>query len=270
MSTAQSDGRPSIRVTSYNILADAYATKRLYPTVPPALLDWSRRCRSIVARIDELNPEVACLQEVQATRWADLHSSLMPLGWDGIFRQKGMSRVDGCALVYRTAAVSLLHSEAVYFSDGAEPSGHLALMGVLATPIGPVRIVTTHLRWQSDTSEARSHIGYRQATELLTRLAAEQTPATVVCGDFNISPGHPVVQLFADHGFRDASGASPQSTCAPNGRAARIDYIFASRDLSAAAERLPALTDATVMPNGDEPSDHLPITARIELGAAEI
>jgi hypothetical protein len=40
--------------------------------------------------------------------------------------------------------------------------------------------------------------------------------------------------------------------------------------LSAAAERLPALTDATVMPNGDEPSDHLPITARIELGAAEI
>jgi len=262
------DGPPSIRVTSYNILANSYATKGLYPTVPPALLDWQHRRPAIVARIDAMTPDVACLQEVEAAHWPDLYASFVRRGWDGIFAQKGRSRVDGCALLYRTAVASLLQTKAVYFNDGTEPSGHLALWGDFATAIGSVRIVTTHLRWQSATADARAHIGYRQATELLTRLAAtEPALATVVCGDFNASPRHPLVQRFSDDGFHDVSVANPQFTCAPNGRPARIDYIFVSRELRAVAERLSTLPDDGIMPNLDEPSDHLPITARIESAA---
>lgn len=276
----QEQGRPSIRVTSYNVLADSYATKRLYPTVPPELLNWSHRGPMIVSRIQELNPDVVCLQEVEAAHWTDLYASLVPLGWEGIFAKKGMSRVDGCALLYRTGTASLQQSEAVYFSDGTPPSGHLALVGVLATGIGLVRVASTHLRWQADTSEPESHIGYRQAAELLRRLSSTATTATtattgatdvtIICGDLNIPPQHPLVQLFLDHGFSDAYAASPQWTCAPNGRPARIDYIFASGAARAVGERVPALQQATLLPNVEQPSDHLPITARIELAAVEI
>jgi endonuclease/exonuclease/phosphatase family metal-dependent hydrolase len=227
-------------------------------------LDWKHRGPSIVARIDQLSPDVACLQEVEAAHWNDLHAALVPLGWDGVFAQKGMSRLDGCALLYRTGAASLMHSDAVYFGDGEEPSGHLALIGELATGIGAVRVVTTHLRWQAETSVPCAHIGYRQATELLTRLSAGDPFATVICGDFNVRPQHAVVKLLSDNGFHDAYAASPQWTCAPNGVPARIDYIVVSRGLAAVGEELPALQRAAAMPNVDQPSDHLPITARIE------
>ena len=258
----------SIRATSYNILANSYATRRVYPTVPPEILSWKSRGPGIVARIREIDPDVLCLQEVEAGHWADMHASLMQLGWDGIFAKKEKSRVDGCALLYRTGSSSLIESEALYFSDGDEPSGHVALIGVLNTRIGPVRFVTTHLRWQAETAEFRSHIGHRQAAELLCRLSvAGGAAATVICGDFNVRPEHPLTTLFSEHGFSDAYAAAPQSTCAPHGNAARIDYIFVSQGLQAEGERLPEVRDTAVMPNTDEPSDHLPITARIALGA---
>lgn len=257
----------SFRLTSYNILADAYASKRLFPAIEPAVLSWRRRAPAIVERVAQLEPDVVCLQEVQASHWPELQSVFEQRGWHGTFAQKRQSRLDGCAILScRDGALRLVEMDTLYFEDGehgAEASGHLAMISAFDTPAGLVRIANTHLRWQAGTTQPEEHIGYRQAVQLLEICSGpgSNALATIICGDFNVSPENPVVQLFGDRGFVDAYGLSPQATCNPNGRAKRIDYIFATRGLTLRAEPLPELADDTPMPNSKEPSDHLPLTA---------
>ncbi len=255
----------SFRLTSYNILADAYASKRLYPDIHPGVLSWPRRAPALVNRVAKLRPDIICLQEVQANHWPELQSAFARLGWHGSFAQKRQSRTDGCAILSQIAT-PLVDSHALYFDDGengAEPSGHLALIGTLDTPVGPIYIATTHLRWQAAASKSEQHIGYRQTLQLLHLCAELQHEAAgiLICGDLNVRPDSPVIQLFNQQGFADAYATAPQPTCNPNRRAARIDYIFASPRLQASAMPIPELLDDTLLPSPDEPSDHLPISA---------
>ncbi len=255
----------SCRLTSYNILADAYATKRLYPAIDPDLLSWQRRGPAIVHRLAQLEPDVLCLQEVQANHWPELQAAFAGLGWQGSYAQKGQARIDGCALLSRAHKALPVDVETLYFEDGehgAESSGHLALIGTFQTPRGLLHIATTHLRWQAPATPPAAHIGYRQAVQLLERCAplAHNSAGIVICGDLNVRPDSPVIQLFQDRGFTDAYGGAPQPTCNPNRRAARIDYIFASPNLAVVAEPIPELDDDTPMPSTTEPSDHLPLS----------
>lgn len=256
----------SFRVTSYNILADTYATKSIFPTIDPAVLSWKRRAPALVDRVAQLESDVACLQEVQASHWPELKDAFAQRGWDGWFAQKQQSRPDGCAILTRPGALQFVEGKSHYFDDG-EPgtpaSGHLAMIASFETPAGLVRIANTHLRWQAATTNPASHVGYRQADQLLQfcPAGATKTQATIICGDFNASPQSPLVELFSGHGFQDAYAACPQSTCNPNRRAKRIDYIFATPSLASFAEPIPNLADESPMPSLDEPSDHLPLTA---------
>lgn len=263
----------AVRITSYNVLADAYASRSLYPSIPTSLIAWEQRQSALIKRLNALDSDIVCLQEVQATHWPNLEQRCASIGLHGVFAQKGQSRVDGCALLFKTANVRLISSTALYFADGAAatdaPSGHLALCGHFATSLGPLLVANTHLRWQKPCADAESHIGYRQTRQLI---ACCTTPAllampSVVCGDFNVTADHALVRLFISHGFQDAYAADPQPTCAPNQRHARIDFIFASRTLAANSERLPVMHDGTTLPNASEPSDHLPITARLSSSA---
>lgn len=255
----------SFRLTSYNILADAYASRRLFPAIDPSVLSWQRRAPALVDRLVGLAPEVICLQEVQEAHWPALQAAFEQQGWHGSFAQKGKSRPDGCAILSRGCALRMIGVETFYFEDGEQgsaASGHLAMIGRLDTPIGLIHIANTHLRWQADTTQPESHIGYREAIQLL-QICADlpgNPLATVICGDFNVSPESPAVQIVRRSGFRDAYESSPQPTCNSNGRVKRIDYIFVTHRLASRAEPIPELTDETPMPNGNEPSDHLPLS----------
>lgn len=256
----------AVRVTSYNLLADAYASRRLYPTVAPDVLSWQHRGPALLARLSGSTSDILCLQEVDAVHWAAFEQGLAAAGWSGVFAQKRHGRVDGCALLCRKGQAEITDSESLYFDDGGgadPPSGHVALAGEFRTSIGPLRVVSTHLRWQFTSADSASHIGYRQATELLDFCAKRQAAAiaNVICGDFNVTAEHPLVRLFLDRGYQDAYAAAPQNTCAPNGQATRIDYIFVSRALTAIGQPLPDLNTRVALPTRDEPSDHLPITA---------
>lgn len=258
----------SFRLTSYNVLAGAYATRRIFPAVAPGLLDWARRAPAIVARIVALAPDVACLQEVEASAWPGLEAAFATHGWRGVFAAKGRGRPDGCALLFRDGLLRFIGSEALHFDDGengAEASGHLALIGSFASDVGPLRIAGTHLRWQAATVSADAHIGYRQARQLVEHCRAMTPPvfATVVCGDLNAPPQSAVVLHIDACGYADAYATAPQATCNPNRRPTRIDYIFATGGLVATPQTLPPIDADTSLPSAMEPSDHLPITATL-------
>ena len=258
----------SLRLTSYNVLAAAYATRRLYPSVDAELMRWSRRAQAIVARIVALAPDVACLQEVESAAWPSLEGAFAAAGWRGVFAAKGGGRPDGCALLWRGDVLRFAAHEVLHYGDGeagAEASGHVALIVDFETLHGRLRIADTHLRWQAVTAPTEAHIGFRQARELVDRCAAMTPPAfaTVVCGDFNAPPESDIAAMFRAHGFVDAYAPAPQPTCNPHRRATRIDYIFAAPSLQATPEPIPAIDGNTPLPSATEPSDHLPITARL-------
>jgi endonuclease/exonuclease/phosphatase family metal-dependent hydrolase len=266
----QDYGMPALRVTSYNLLADCYASARLFPSIDADMLGWQSRGERVVERVVAIAPDIACLQEVEATAWPALKASLERAGYLGVFSGKRQRRPDGCALVYRATVARLTDWEPIYFEDalGDEPaSGHLALAGRFETELGSLHIVGTHLRWQAPATEeeCESHIGYRQARQLLAWCAekARFEPNIVVCGDFNAGADSALVRLFSAAGYRDAYASAPQATCNPNRRAVRIDFVFASPGLGAMPESLRQIDGETSLPSADEPSDHLPITATL-------
>lgn len=125
------------------------------------------RCLEVVERLDV---DVVALQEVSGTGWEPRAESL------GYHVIRGLTRIEfGNALLVRVPAAGVArHALSL---PGREERG--ALIAVLDTPIGPLRVATTHLGLK--ISERR-----RQAARLARILQSEPTPEpTVLVGDFN-------------------------------------------------------------------------------------
>ncbi len=257
---------PSIRIASYNVLADAYINPAWYTHVDPSVLDRAWRWPALARRIAGLQADVVCLQEVEPACFAVLSEALEPFGLTGVFARKGQGRPDGCATFHRAASVSLIEQRTLYFSDamdGGAASGHIALICVFDSCLGPLHVAGTHLRWAPDDSARESHIGWRQVRALFEAGIDARSGDWLICGDLNgTSESAPLVEL-ARSGFVDAFATLPQATCNPNQRTKRIDYILHGGNLSAIPDRLPMIDDQTSLPSLSEPSDHLPILATL-------
>ncbi|RYZ43691.1 MAG: hypothetical protein EOO72_06760 [Myxococcaceae bacterium] len=254
-----------LRIASYNILADAYVKPEWFPHTPADVLRPRWRQDSLARRIAGLDADIVCLQEVEPDRFAALQQAMEAHGYSGVLALKQQGRPDGCAVFHRMERC--LGHRAHYFRDRLEDgriSGHLALVVDFDVGGDRLRVACTHLRWDRPDRPVEQHQGMQEAAELLEELVRQDPEALwVVCGDFNAQPGEPLVRAFAAAGLLDAYEGQHQPTCNANGRAKAIDFIFHSRELQAQPVRLPELDDRTPMPSETEPSDHLPITARL-------
>ncbi|KAF0688105.1 Aste57867_20266 [Aphanomyces stellatus] len=114
------------RVLSYNVLAEIYATRQMYPYCPMWALNWSFRKQLLRRELQLYNADILCLQEVQADHYKNYFEPMMAeWGYDGLFQQKtresmGLAgKVDGCALFYRKSRFYLKEQYAVEFNDAA-------------------------------------------------------------------------------------------------------------------------------------------------------
>ena len=253
-------------VASYNVLADAYARPERSPRTSTAVLAWPARRDALATRMLDLDADVLCLQEVEAEAFAFWAERLGAHGYQGVYAQKRGGKPDGCATFFRPAALTLARADALFYADG---SGHLAQLLTFGWAGATLHIANTHLKWAPDHTPAEQHSGWRQCKELIDRRIANRAPGHVwvVCGDFNAPPDSSLVGLLRAH-TRDAHADRPQPTCNPNGRAKRIDYIFHAVTVTAQPGPLPVVDDLTPLPSETEPSDHLPITARLSLTVA--
>ncbi|NPD23017.1 endonuclease/exonuclease/phosphatase family protein [Corallococcus exiguus] len=254
-----------LRIASYNILADAYIKPEWFPHTPADLLRPRSRHALLARRIVGLDADIVCLQEVEPDSFAALQDALKPHGYLGVMAQKQQDRPDGCAVFHRLGQ-SLGH-RAHYFRDRLEDgriSGHLALVVDFDVSGERLRVACTHLRWDRPDRPVEQHQGMQEATELIDELIRKDPQALwIVCGDFNARPGEPLVQAFEAAGLRDAYAGRHQPTCNANGIPKSIDFLFHSSALRAQPDALPALEEHTPMPSEQEPSDHLPISARL-------
>ena len=118
---------PRFRVSTYNVLAEIYATAQQYPHCDFWALSWDFRFQNILREIMDASPEVLCLQEVQADHYENhVYASLSDAGYEGVFKQKtrqsmGLAgKVDGCALFWRRSKFHLVESYSIEFNELAQ------------------------------------------------------------------------------------------------------------------------------------------------------
>lgn len=96
------------RVLTYNILAEIYATRQMYPYSPIWALSWSFRRELLKKELQSYNADIICLQEVQGDHYKKFFYPMMcEWGYEGWYLKKtresmGLEgKVDGCAMFYK-------------------------------------------------------------------------------------------------------------------------------------------------------------------------
>jgi mRNA deadenylase 3'-5' endonuclease subunit Ccr4 len=256
---------------TYNVLATAYLGRGDYSAVPPELLDPERRVPALVRHVAGLDADILCLQEVEADTYDALRTVLEPLGYASRIEFKGRGKPDGCAAFFRTSLFSLESAARLEYRDDEQGSGRhsgfVALVLALRHGGRLLGVAGTHLRWDRPGTPRGRQVGHRQATELIDACRDFDPPCDgwVVCGDFNRRPDSEVVAAFRKAGFEFAHAGRPHVRSAvANGRASLIDYLFHTAGLAAGPIDPPPVSDATVLPSEEQPSDHLALLAEFE------
>lgn len=239
----------SLRVVSYNVLADSYIQRTFFPRTPPEILDPSRRHPALAARVAALGGDIVCLQEVEP---AVLEVVSAALPDHEVHYEPKRGKPDGIATLIRASAQ---HRASVVYADG---TGHVALLVVIEHEERLLGIANTHLKWGPPPGAT---VGVAQTEALLDALEHFEPACKgwVVCGDFNARPDSALVRRVRERGLHDSYEAQEAFTCNANAEAKRIDFIFHSPLLSATPLPLRAITEETVLPSAEEPSDHLAI-----------
>eukprot|EP00397_Hematodinium_sp_SG-2012_P013756 GEMP01013977.1.p1 GENE.GEMP01013977.1~~GEMP01013977.1.p1 ORF type:complete len:566 (+),score=114.99 GEMP01013977.1:85-1782(+) len=221
----------TIRVMSFNLLAPMYLRKKeytdeVYPYCTPTQLSWDYRFQLIAKEILAINPDIACLQEVQASTYTDLYtvfpqSEFLHLFWPRKY-DNSADLTEGCALALRKDKFELLDNKDVLLrkellDDGVmgqdwtqnswaptvktviENLGTVAqICTVKEKRTGKVLVIcNTHLFYHPDAC----HIRVLQVAKLIEILApiVKKTGATpIIVGDLNALPGSACMRLLQD------------------------------------------------------------------------
>jgi CCR4-NOT transcription complex subunit 6 len=117
--------KDKLRVLSYNILADGYATPEQYYYCPSWALEWDYRKTGILKEISQHDCDIICLQEVEAKQYADyFQPEMSKLGYSGVFTPKSRARtmedwsvVDGCVIFFKRARFNLIEQHIMEFQS---------------------------------------------------------------------------------------------------------------------------------------------------------
>lgn len=252
-------------LATYNVLATAYVEPEWYRDVPSELLEPARRRAAVVARLEAIDADVWCFQEVEAEVAEALTASLTARGYQGRWQRKGRGRPDGCATFWRNA--TLLEASTLYYDDavgGGVASGHLALLTRIDLGGRELGVVNTHLKWDEPGKPPGDRWCVRQA-RALSRWLTGAPRDLVVCGDLNVTAHDVVVEELTLAGFRDVFARSSRPhTCRARGKTAKIDHVLVRGCIEGTPGPAAAIEGQGPLPNLDEPSDHVPLVAKLE------
>ncbi|MEV4315967.1 endonuclease/exonuclease/phosphatase family protein [Actinocrispum sp. NPDC049592] len=242
----------SFTAVTYNVLAQAHVRPHRYPLCHPQALDPVRRRALLLTKIDELNADLLCLQEVEPDLHQDLCERLEPTHHTAYAQRPG--RPDGYAVFARRDLFGWKRPEVI----------DVALIAHLTMNGEPLHVACTHLKWQDESVPPARHVGYHQMLELIKH--RDRTGGTwIFAGDFNATSQSFVITAALDNGMAESCrNQRPWDTVAINGRTRKLDYLlFSEGQFVPIPGRLPKLFRDTVLPSLTEPSDHLPVTVKL-------
>ncbi|XP_037534918.1 2',5'-phosphodiesterase 12 [Nematolebias whitei] len=221
---------PSVRVVSYNILADVYAQTELsktvlYPYCAPYALQLDYRQHLIKKELAGYNADIICLQEVDKGVFVDsLVPALDAFGLDGVFKLKEKQH-EGLATFYRRSKFRLLSSHDIMLSEAltSDPihselleklsaarnlksrvllrstSLQVSVLEDVMKPDRKVCVANTHLYWHPKGGNVRLFqmgVALRHLSHVINQVAPGAP--LVFCGDFNSTPDSGVFQLLSE------------------------------------------------------------------------
>ncbi|KAK7119038.1 hypothetical protein R3I94_021026 [Phoxinus phoxinus] len=220
----------SLRVVSYNILADIYAQTDLsktvlYPYCAPYALEMDYRQNLIKKELSGYNADIICLQEVDKGAFLDsLSPALDAFGLEGVFKIKDR-QYEGLATYFRRSKLKLLEQCDVVLREAltADPL-HRELLEKVSTNPGlkekietrstvlqvtilqslcdPSRILcvgNTHLYWHPKGGNIRL-VQIAVALKHMKQVVMEKHPGArlIFAGDFNSTPSSGLFQLVCE------------------------------------------------------------------------
>jgi endonuclease/exonuclease/phosphatase family metal-dependent hydrolase len=207
----------------------------------------------IAAVIESSNADVVGLQEI-SRGWL-IWGNMDMLSW--LSQRLGMPYFSGPTSDAQWGNAILSRYPIISTESYSLPTDELLIRrGFIEVKIdvgmGSLTVICTHFAHRGMQSEIRE----LQAREIIQHW--NQSPSTVILGDFNASPDSTAMSLFSEHGLVNVAaelrpeGVLTSPSTQPSGQ---IDYIWASSDLLFSNLAIP-LTQA---------SDHLPVIATINL-----
>ncbi|KAG3152655.1 hypothetical protein PI126_g10434 [Phytophthora idaei] len=225
------DADEALRVMSYNVLYDGYATtdhakKNLFSYVDDSVMKETRRIQLILQEIEENNSDIVCLQEMgEHVYKLFFEPMLASLGYHGFYSDKTGTTNEGCATFVRTARFEVVKEDTLNLSIAVKNSTNPAAQSLLrdfpelAKAIARIPSIAQLLVLRSKVDPARSiilsntHLFYRGDAHLIRLLQGAavvdnvsqwkaepgfENAAVVMCGDWNAHPRSALVAFLLD------------------------------------------------------------------------
>lgn len=191
-----------IKVFSWNILCDKYATSQQYGYTPTKALDWEYRKECILGELAHRDADFLALQEVSTDAFKEsLSAPLARLDYKGVhwpktryrtMPEKEAQSVDGCAVFYKQSKFILLDRQVIEFASIAinrpdmknqhdvfnrvMPKDNIAVVCFFESRLTGARVilVNAHLTWEvslADVKVIQTGILMEQVTKLAEKYA---------------------------------------------------------------------------------------------------
>lgn len=252
----------NISLCSYNTLVlkppydgkDPYTKKAKNGVLFGEGLD-SRYGRRIAEKIIQLNCDCVALQEVNQASFNKLAEKLWQSGYTGVFTNRNNGEDEGVAIFYRTRRFEHFSNYTHYFNDG---SGRGILdVGLKLKDLNiSFHIMTSHI----DHRPAFIQKEFNIFADHVSKVPGQK----IICGDFNVTPDDHMLLPMWNVRLRDSLYGKPHAPTFFNDR--RIDYILTSPEVSAVFDAK-VIGDPQKLHVFEEPSDHLPLVATVQLAA---
>jgi len=254
-----------IQVMSFNIR---------YGTADDGGNSWRFRREFLLELIRRESPHILGLQEALRFQLDEIRSSLPQFAEAGSGRDDGHFGGEYAALLFDTTRFTLETQGTFWFSDTPSLPGSISWGNKIARictwarlydriDARMVDVYNLHLDHESQQSR------YRSVQSLIDTIRRRPSVGPVlVVGDFNAGELNPALQLLRDYGFSDTYRAvHPHDSLVGTFNAFKgatqgdkIDYILT--DTKAHVISAGILRDEN---GGKYPSDHFPVTARIQI-----
>eukprot|EP01127_Copromyxa_protea_P013814 TRINITY_DN3747_c0_g1_i1.p1 TRINITY_DN3747_c0_g1~~TRINITY_DN3747_c0_g1_i1.p1 ORF type:complete len:526 (+),score=86.19 TRINITY_DN3747_c0_g1_i1:72-1580(+) len=232
-SNLQAEG---VRVLCYNVLAESYTTAERFNYCQSWALPWEYRKHRILKDILQCEPDIVCLQEVEAEQYTIFFQiEMMNRGYDSKFHAKSRARtmdeyssrtVDGCVICWKQDLFDCIAVESVEYQSLAlkkhDVIGQAGMnrlltkdniaLGVILRPKGTlvfnpraeedkIMVINTHIHWDPAFCDVKAMQVQMllERVEYLRKTHSSRGAAlpTIVCGDFNSIPSSAAYELLS-------------------------------------------------------------------------
>ncbi|CAI9113625.1 OLC1v1014260C1 [Oldenlandia corymbosa var. corymbosa] len=211
-----------LTIVSYNILGDKNASNHwdLYRNVASIYLRWDYRKRVICEELLDLKPDIICLQEVD--NYNDLQEVLQNTGYQGSYKRRTGTYVDGCAMFWKADKLQLLEEESIEYKQYGlrDNVAQLSVFKMCKAKSRTIIVGNIHVLY----NPRRGDIKLGQIRLLLSRahiLSKKWDNAPVVlAGDYNSTPQGAIYKFFKfselNIMLHDRGELSGQKNCRPS------------------------------------------------------